>query len=166
MQEPLLAKDARKKAKPVRAKPVRGKAGNGHGDELSHLLDALHAVRNGDFSVRLSSHHDGVIGKISDTFNEIVGANERIAKQLEHVGEAVGKQGRTRQRVRFGLASGAWGEMEGSLNGLIDDLLWPTTEVTRAIAAVAQGDLLQTVRLDVDGRPLKGEFLQSANIVN
>ena len=38
--------------------------------------------------------------------------------------------------------------------------------MTRAIAAVAQGDLLQTVRLDVDGRPLKGEFLRSANIVN
>jgi hypothetical protein len=31
---------------------------------------------------------------------------------------------------------------------------------------VAQGDLLQTVRLDVDGRPLKGEFLRSAKIVN
>ena len=39
-------------------------------------------------------------------------------------------------------------------------------EVTRAVAAVAQGDLLQTVQLDVDGRPLGGEFLQSANIVN
>ena len=38
--------------------------------------------------------------------------------------------------------------------------------MTRAIAAVAQGDLLQTVRLDVDGRPLKGEFLRSAEIVN
>ena len=38
--------------------------------------------------------------------------------------------------------------------------------MTRAIAAVAQGDLLQTVRLDVDGRPLKGEFLRSATIVN
>src|SRR5207248_1508875 len=36
----------------------------------------------------------------------------------------------------------------------------------RAVAAVAQGDLLQTVQLDVDGRPLGGEFLQSANIVN
>src|SRR5438105_3601024 len=56
--------------------------------------------------------------------------------------------------------------MEASVNSLIDDLLWPTTEVTRAIAAVAQGDLLQTVRLDVDGRPLKGEFLRSATIVN
>ena len=56
--------------------------------------------------------------------------------------------------------------MEASVNTLIDDLLWPTTEVTRALAAVAQGDLLQTVRLDVDGRPLEGEFLRSATIVN
>jgi HAMP domain-containing protein len=56
--------------------------------------------------------------------------------------------------------------MEGSINVLIDDLLWPTTEVTRAVSAVAQGDLLQTVPLEVDGRPLKGEFLRSANIVN
>ena len=38
--------------------------------------------------------------------------------------------------------------------------------MTRAVAAVAQGDLLQTVQLDVDGRPLGGEFLQSATIVN
>src|SRR5207245_10226285 len=52
------------------------------------------------------------------------------------------------------------------VNSLSDDLLWPTTEVTRAIAAVAQGNRLQTVQLDVDGRPLKGEFLRSAEIVN
>ena len=53
-----------------------------------------------------------------------------------------------------------------SVNTLIEDLLWPTKEVTRAVAAVAQGDLLKTVRTEVDGRPLKGEFLESANIVN
>ena len=57
---------------------------------------------------------------------------------------------------------GAWGDMEVSLNTLVDDLFVPTTEVTRAIAAVAQGNLTQTVRLDVDGRPLEGEFLRSA----
>jgi HAMP domain-containing protein/CheY-like chemotaxis protein/signal transduction histidine kinase len=56
--------------------------------------------------------------------------------------------------------------MEVSVNMLVEDLLRPTTEVTRAIAAVAQGNLTQTVRLDVDGRPLEGEFLRSANIVN
>src|SRR5256714_5780000 len=89
-----------------------------------------------------------------------------MAHQLEHVGQVVGREGKTRQRVRLGLSDGAWGEMETSVNTLIDDLLWPTTAVTHTIAAVAQGDLLQTVRLDVDGRPLKGEFLRSANIVN
>src|SRR6185436_9786240 len=85
---------------------------------------------------------------------------------LEHVGRVVGREGKTRQRVTFGLSSGAWGEMEGSVNTLIDDLLWPTTELTRAVEAVAQGNLLQTVRLDVEGRPLQGELLRSATIVN
>jgi HAMP domain-containing protein/CheY-like chemotaxis protein/signal transduction histidine kinase len=130
------------------------------------LLRALQAMRVGDFSVRMASDQIGIAGKIADAFNDIVAANERMAQQLERVGEVVGKEGKTRQRVKFGLHNGAWGEMEGSVNALIDDLLWPTAEVTRAIAAVAQGDLLQTVRLDVDGRPLKGEFLRSADIVN
>jgi HAMP domain-containing protein/CheY-like chemotaxis protein/signal transduction histidine kinase len=133
---------------------------------LTELLHALQAMRVGDFSVRMAGDRVGIIGKIADTFNEIVANNERMALQLERVGQVVGKEGKTRQRVRFGQTDGAWGEMETSVNALIDDLLWPTTEVTRAIAAVAQGDLLRTVSLDVDGRPLKGEFLRSAEIVN
>src|SRR5262245_15261581 len=139
---------------------------NGSSPELHELLGALQSMRVGDFSVRMTGSQVGLIGKIADTFNEIVAANERMAQQLERVGQVVGREGKTRQRVKFGLSSGAWGEMETSVNTLIDDLLWPTTEVTRAISAVAQGDLLQTVRLDVDGRPLAGEFLRSANIVN
>ncbi|TMJ75959.1 MAG: HAMP domain-containing protein, partial [Alphaproteobacteria bacterium] len=123
-------------------------------------------MRVGDFSVRLSGGQIDVLGKIADTFNEIIAANERMAQQLERVGQVVGREGKTRQRVKFPLSHGAWGEMESSVNTLIDDLLWPTTEVTRAISAVAKGDLLQTVRLDVDGRPLQGEFLRAANIVN
>jgi HAMP domain-containing protein/CheY-like chemotaxis protein/signal transduction histidine kinase len=133
---------------------------------LSELLRVLQAVRDGDFSVRLPGDWTGLEGKIADTINEIVSSNARMASELERVGKVVGKQGKTRQRVKFGRASGAWGEMETSVNTLIDDLLWPTTEVTRALAAVAKGDLLQTVRLDVDGRPLEGEFLRSATIVN
>ena len=139
---------------------------NGTGHQFHELLAALQAVRVGDFSVRMSGDRLGIEGKIADTFNEIVAANQRMAQQLERVGQRVGKEGKTKQRVRFGLSSGSWGEMESSVNTLIDDLLWPTTEVTRAIAAVAQGDLLETVRLDVDGRPLQGEFLRSATIVN
>ncbi len=91
---------------------------------------------------------------------------KQIAQQLQEVGQVVGREGKTRKRVQFNLSSGSWGEMESSLNTLIDDSLWPTTAVTTTIAAVAKGDLLQPVQLEVDGRPLKGEFLRSAAIVN
>jgi len=136
------------------------------GSELYQLLAAMQGAKSGDFSVRMPGHYSGTFGKIADTFNEIVAANERMAQQLQLVGEAVGREGQIRQRVKLDLPSGAWGEMEDSINTLIGDLLWPTTEVTRAIEAVAQGNLSQTVRLDVDGRPLKGEFLRSATIAN
>src|ERR1700726_3806652 len=123
-------------------------------------------MRDGDFSVRLPGAWTGLPGKIADTFNEIVAGNQHMADELKRVGQVVGKEGRTRERTRFHESKGAWGEMEGSVNTLVEDLLRPTTEVTRAIAAVGQGNLTQTVRLDVDGRPLQGEFLRSATIVN
>jgi HAMP domain-containing protein/CheY-like chemotaxis protein/signal transduction histidine kinase len=130
------------------------------------LLDALQRVRQGDFTVRLPGSLTKIDGKIADTFNEIVWANQKIAEELKRVGQVVGKEGKTRERAKFDQSRGAWGEMETSVNTLIDDLLRPTTEVTGAIAAVAQGHLTQTMRLDVDGRPLEGEFLRSATIVN
>ena len=134
--------------------------------DLRELLACLEAVRDGDFSVRIQSGHTGLAGKVADTFNDIVASNRRMALELERVGQVVGREGRTRQRVALARSDGAWGEMQGSINSLIDDLLWPTREVTNAISAVARGDLVQSVRLDVDGRPLKGEFLRSATIVN
>ena len=134
--------------------------------DVHELLAALQAMRVGDFSVRLPGDRTGVAGRVADAFNDIVGANARMAQQLERVGQVVGREGQTRTRVRFGLSNGAWGEMEQSVNTLIDDLLWPTTQVTRTISSVAKGDLMQTMPLDVDGRQLKGEFLRSAMIVN
>ncbi|MGB7228290.1 MAG: HAMP domain-containing protein, partial [Candidatus Acidiferrales bacterium] len=134
--------------------------------DLSVILASLQTMRDGEFSVRLPGNWTGLAGKIADTFNEIVTANQQMAQELKRVGQVVGKEGRTRERVRFHQPKAAWREMEVSVNTLVDDLLRPTTEVTRAIAAVAKGNLTQTVQLDVDGRPLEGEFLHSAKIVN
>src|ERR1700739_4605152 len=133
---------------------------------MAAILKSLHSMRDGDFSVRLPVSWTGLAGKVADTFNEIVAANQQMAQELKRVGQVVGKEGRTRERTRFQESRGAWGEMEVSVNTLVEDLLRPTAEVTRAIAAVAQGNLTQTVRLDGDGRPPEGEFLRSANIVN
>jgi HAMP domain-containing protein/CheY-like chemotaxis protein/signal transduction histidine kinase len=156
--------------------PVSGQDGDNHypvsvleppmSECLTTILQSLKTMREGDFSVRLPVSWTGLPGKIADNFNEIVTANEQMAFELKRVGQAVGKEGKTRERIRVEHRRGAWDDMEVSVNTLVEDLLRPTTEVTRAIAAVAQGNLTQTVRLDVDGRPLEGEFLRSANIVN
>src|SRR5512140_2619293 len=147
--------------------PKNGKStGSDESLDLSVILASLQSMRDGDFTVRLPGTWVGLAGKVADTFNDIVAANQHMEQELKRVGHVVGKQGKTRERTRFHESRGAWGEMEVSVNTLVEDLLRPTAEVTRAIAAVAQGDLTQKVRLDVDGRPLEGEFLRSANLVN
>ncbi|HKC49161.1 MAG TPA: HAMP domain-containing protein, partial [Myxococcota bacterium] len=133
---------------------------------LRELLRGLEAVRDGDFSVRMPADWTGLEGKIADRFNEILMLNQDVASELARVGQVVGREGKTRQRMRVTRTRGAWAAIQTSANTLIDDLVRPTTEVTRAISAVAQGNLLQTVELQVDGRNLEGDFLRSAAIVN
>src|SRR5687768_13386606 len=134
--------------------------------ELKEILKALQAVRDGDFSVQLPGDWTGLTGKLADTINEIVFQNRRLAEELSRVGQQVGREGRTRERIPPAAQRGTWQAMDRSVNQLIDDLLWPTDSLTRAVAAVAKGDLTQTISLEVEGRPLQGEFLRSATIVN
>ena len=103
--------------------------GNGKTNlEPGDLLHALQAMRVGDFSVRLPGDQVGVEGKIADTFNDIVAANQRMAaaaRACRASGRPRGQDAPAREVRRS--PSGAWGEMEVSVNTLIDDLLWPTT---------------------------------------
>jgi HAMP domain-containing protein/signal transduction histidine kinase/DNA-binding response OmpR family regulator len=138
----------------------------GTDDMLRELLRVMQAVRDGNFGVTMPGDWSGIEGKLADTLNEIVMNNRRMADELERVGAAVGKRGRTSERVVGASRRGAWQAMERSVNTLIDDLLWPTERMTLAISGVARGDLTRLIDLQVDGRALEGEFLRSATIVN
>src|SRR5262249_52025593 len=130
------------------------------------LLKTLVAVKKGDFSVRMPDEQTGIAGKIADTLNEIIDMNERLAGEAQRMDVRVGKEGKINHRASIGSASGLWAKSLDSLNSKISDLAQPTTEVTRVIGAVAKGDLSQTMALEIDGRPLKGEFLKTGKIVN
>ncbi len=132
----------------------------------SSLLNAMLSFRDGDFGVRMPSDLTGVEGKIADVFNDIVSFSNRRAKETVRISRAVGKEGKLKQRVNLPGVVGGWADEVAAVNMLIDDLVWPTTEVTRAIGGVAKGDLGQSMALEVDGRPLEGEFLRSAKLVN
>ncbi len=143
-------------------------AKNGHHDASIQrdLLEALTRFRDGDFAVRLPANYTGIDGKIADVFNDVLRVSSRRAGEIARVCHLVGKEGKLKQRMSVPGATGGWADEVVSLNTLIDDLVWPTTEVTRAIGAVAKGDLTQAMALEVDGRALDGEFLRSAQLVN
>ncbi len=134
--------------------------------DLEQLLTVLTAIRKGDFSVRMPVSKTGLAGKIADTLNEIAELNEDMAQEFERVSLAVGKEGRIAQRATLAGAAGSWADSVTSVNTLIGDLVQPTSEVARVIGAVAKGDLSQTMALDIEGRPLKGEFLRIGKTVN
>ncbi|HYG08679.1 MAG TPA: HAMP domain-containing protein, partial [Pyrinomonadaceae bacterium] len=130
------------------------------------LLKTLMAFKKGDFSQRLPTEWTGEAGKIADTLNDIMEMNDQTVKELERVSRVVGRDGKITQRASLVGAHGSWVEVVDSVNMLIDDMARPTNEITRVIGAVANGDLSQRMALDVEGRPLKGEFLRSVKIVN
>ncbi|WP_367874093.1 HAMP domain-containing protein [Luteolibacter sp. Populi] len=133
---------------------------------LGELHAALTAFKRGDFSVRLPEEWTGIEGKVADTFNEVIRRNQEMAAELARISEVVGVEGRINQRASLGDVQGSWSAAIGSLNSLVANLVQPTNEVARVIGAVAKGDLSQNISTDMDGRPLKGEFLRTARTVN
>src|ERR1700733_831770 len=110
-----VAPDATENVLPI-AKSNGKNNGKSKGDnsslDLNVILTCLQTMRDGDFTVRLPGTWTGLAGKVADTFNDIVAANQQIAEELRHLGQAVGKEGKTRERTRFHESRGSWGEME------------------------------------------------------
>ncbi len=147
---------------PQRMKP----ATTGGMAEIDHLVSVLKAVKQGDFSARFEYDKGGVLGPAGELLNDVIGLNEHLANELVRVGRVVGHEGRMHERASVGPAKGSWATGMASVNQLIADLVAPTNEVARVITAVARGDLSQKMDLEIEGRPVRGEFLRIGNTVN
>jgi HAMP domain-containing protein/CheY-like chemotaxis protein/signal transduction histidine kinase len=134
--------------------------------DVKLLLQTLMALKRGDFTARMPSDWTGMSGKIADTLNDIIETKEKMVKAVTDVSRVVGREGRLTQRASVPHVSGGWATIISSVNTLIDDLVRPTTEMARVIGAVAKGDLSQTMALEVDGHPLKGQYLRAAMTAN
>ncbi|MCX4387247.1 HAMP domain-containing protein [Micromonospora peucetia] len=132
---------------------------------LGELTEALLRVRRGDLKVRLP-RRAGRAGEVADAFNEVVSLQERQYLDLRRISRIVGRDGRLTERLDDEGLDGSWAEGQRAVNSLIDDLGRPTTEIARVIVAVADGDLTQHMALEIDGRPLRGEYLRIGRTVN
>ena len=130
------------------------------------LVAALRSFRRGDFSVRLPEDLPGTDGEIAALFNEVVAIEDGMTSEFERLSRVVGKEGKITQRGHVRGATGGWEAKLRSVNELIEDMVQPTAEVARVIGAVAKGDLSQSMTVEIDGRPLRGEFLRIGKVVN
>ncbi|GAA3233087.1 HAMP domain-containing protein [Pseudonocardia petroleophila] len=122
-------------------------------------------MRRGRFDVRLP-RREGTAGEVVDRFNEMVGMQERRNRDLLRIGRVVGREGRMSDRLDEESYDGGWATGAQAVNSLIDDLARPTAEIARVIEAVAEGDLSQHMALEIEGRPLRGEYLRIGRTVN
>src|SRR3954453_2819171 len=144
-----------------------GREGTGDNEDVLRRLEAaLRAAAEGDFAHRLPARRKGVMGDVEAAYNAVVGRNAQLPAELVRLGRVVGREGRMTERARTAGASGGWETALNSVNGLVDDLVRPTTEVARVIVAVAEGDLTQKMALTIDGQPLKGELARIGTTVN
>ncbi|MBX3021328.1 MAG: HAMP domain-containing protein [Bdellovibrionales bacterium] len=134
--------------------------------QLRSLHQVVKAVRSGDFSVRMSLDSEGIVSEIGEVLNDIIEQNENMANEFVRVRNIIGLEGRMTERVNMGSVKGSWATSVDSVNLMITDLVHPTTEVARVITSVAKGDLSQKMYLEVDSRPVKGEFLRIGTTVN
>ncbi|MDF2467434.1 MAG: putative histidine kinase, atypical hybrid, partial [Ramlibacter sp.] len=135
-------------------------------DHTRTFLAALTDLKKGNAAAQLPQDWTGVFGKVADAFNDVVAENLRMSHELARLSRVVGKEGKLKERAFVPNASGFWRDSAESINSLIADLVHPTSEVARVIGAVAQGDLSKSMALEADGRPLEGEFLRTAMIIN
>src|SRR5690349_1378781 len=132
--------------------------------ERKDLLRTLEAFEQGDFAARAPLGHSR--SPVVRALNNVIGMNERVAHELERVSRVVGKEGKLMERAALKSARGSWGTSIAAVNTLIGDLVQPTIEVARVIDEVAEGNLSRTMPLEIEGRPVKGAFLQIANTIN
>ncbi|MBV9334662.1 MAG: HAMP domain-containing protein, partial [Solirubrobacterales bacterium] len=137
------------------------------GDPATARLEhAMQAAAAGDFGVRLPARRKDDIGRLEAAYNQMAARNAALEAELVRVAEIIGREGRMTERARLHGAGGGWSTAVDSVNGLIDDLVRPTTEVARVIVAVAEGDLNQKMALEIEGRPVQGEFARIGTTVN
>src|SRR6266403_1908973 len=134
---------------------------NGSEFDTSQLLAALMAFKSGDFSARLPEDWTGVSGKVADTFNAVIEANERLTRELERIVRVVGKEGRLGGQAKVKGVAGTWKDLTENVNLMASNLTSQVRNIAAVTTAVANGDLAKKITVRV-----KGEILELKNTIN
>jgi signal transduction histidine kinase/HAMP domain-containing protein/ActR/RegA family two-component response regulator len=120
---------------------------------LVRLLAAMADLRDGNFKRRLAVPNHPLNSQLAQAFNEIADRNQGFVGELANVREGLRTAEHLTGRLVGEVGPGGWATAAGLVNGLLEDLAPPITELSRVLGAVAKGDLTQRMTASYDRLP-------------
>ncbi|MER5915188.1 HAMP domain-containing protein [Streptomyces sp. NPDC001982] len=119
------------------------------------------AVANGDLSQKVTVPARGEVAQLAETINQMTETLRIFADEVTRVANEVGAEGRLGGQANVPGAAGTWKDLTDSVNTVFRNLTTQVRDIAAVTTAVANGDLSQTVTVDV-----AGEMLELKNTVN
>ncbi len=120
---------------------------------LVRLSAAMADLRDGNFKRRLAVPNHPLNSQLAQAFNEIADRNQSFVGELTGVREGLRTAEHLTGRLVGEVGPGGWATAAGLVNGLLEDLAPPITELSRVLGAVAKGDLTQRMTERYDRLP-------------
>lgn len=143
------------------------------GDEIGDMIESITNLRNGlnatsNFAFEIGEGNlqadfqllsdSDVLGKsliaMRNNLNDVINETKQVVKEA-------GMEGKLNARMNNEGKSGAWEEMSGSINSLLQSISMPILTVNEIVNAMSRGDLTQRYTMEA-----KGEVLSLAQNLN
>ncbi len=134
--------------------------------QVRNIAEVTTAVARGDLSKKITVDVRGEILELKNTINTMVDQLSSFAAEVTRVAREVGTEGKLGGQARVEGVGGTWKDLTDNVNAMATNLTGQVRNIAEVTTAVARGDLTQTMMLEIDGRPLRGEFLRIGQVVN
>lgn len=133
--------------------------------ETGELLAALTALRNGNFSVRLSPKGEpgSEDAEVARVFNELSEMVSIYGSEVRRVSHELGTEGRFGPQAEVPEVQGEWQTTLAEFNRMAANLTNQIRNFAQLTTAIATGDLSQKITVDTEGE--MREWKETVNIM-
>ncbi|WP_326596212.1 HAMP domain-containing protein [Streptomyces sp. NBC_01803] len=130
-------------------------------DQVRDIAQVTTAVANGDLSQKVTVDVSGEMLELKNTVNRTIDQLSSFQSEVTRVAREIGDEGALGGQASVLGVAGAWKDLTDSVNTAFRNLTGQVRNIAQVTTAVANGDLSQTVTVEVSG-----EMLELKNTVN
>ncbi|MFD5927044.1 HAMP domain-containing protein [Streptomyces griseoaurantiacus] len=129
--------------------------------QVRNIAEVTTAVAKGDLSKKITVDAKGEILELVTTVNTMVDQLSSFAEQVTRVAREVGTEGILGGQAHVPGVTGIWKDLSDNVNLMANNLTVQVRNISQVAAAVANGDLTRTVKIEA-----RGEVAQLADTFN